>query len=397
MQTIVPIDGLKQPMIVQTLVYRVDTGWSQPMPDIDGPNTLVLLFGSSGVVDDPTPITELRSHFPLGVLAGCSSAGEVIGYDLQDDTIVAAVAKFEHTELRLATATVGTLDGSRRAGEELGEHLRADHLQGVIVLSDGLQVNGTELVKGIAARLGADVPVTGGLAGDGARFQRTWVVANDRTPAAGGVVAVGLYGDRVRFGHGSRGGWDSFGPERVITRSQGNVLYELDGKPALALYKEYLGNRAEGLPATGLLFPLAIRSDEEDSKTVVRTILGVDEARQSMTFAGDVPQGWRARLMKANFDRLVDGAASAAMATRREDETATATLAIAVSCVGRRLVLGERTEEEIEATLDGLPADTQMVGFYSYGEISPHAGGTCDLHNQTMTLTTIQESEWSTS
>jgi hypothetical protein len=59
--------------------------------------------------------------------------------------------------------------------------------------------------------------------------------------------------------------------------------------------------------------------------------------------------------------------------------------------VGRRLVLGSRTEEEIEATLEVLPKGTQQIGFYSYGEISPYTAGTCDLHNQTMTLTTLSE------
>jgi len=263
----------------------------------------------------------------------------------------------------------------------------------VLVLSDGLNVNGSELVKGLNDTLGGDVVVTGGLAGDGTDFKRTWVI-KDRTPIGGYVTAIGFYGDHVKLGHGSKGGWDKFGPERLVTQSKGNVLYELDGRPALQLYKEYLGNRAAGLPATGLLFPLAIRTSTSDSKVLVRTILAVDEAAQSMTFAGDIPEGVLAQLMRANFDRLVQGASEAAtLAVNKQDDAATPspTLSIAISCVGRRLVLGERTEEEIEATLDILPKGSSQVGFYSYGEISPYASGACDLHNQTMTLTTISE------
>src|SRR5439155_13942129 len=184
-------------------------------------------------------------------------------------------------------------------------------------------------------------------------------------------VAVGLYGDRVRVGHGSKGGWDTFGPERIVTKSEGNVLYALDDKPALALYKEYLGERASGLPGSALLFPLALRASLEEQNSVVRTVLSVDEATQSMTFAGNIPTGWYAKLMRANFDRLILGA-QAAGAAAMKDHAAPA-LSIAISCVGRRLVLGERTEEETEATLDTLPDGTQQVGFYSYGEISPHA------------------------
>jgi len=206
------------------------------------------------------------------------------------------------------------------------------------------------------------------------------------------VTAVGLYGDHVRVGHGSKGGWDIFGPERKVTRSEGNVLFELDGRPALELYKEYLGARAAGLPATALLFPLALRSGPSDQKTLVRTVLSIDEARQSMTFAGDIPNGCLAQLMRANFERLIDGASDAAqLAKSTGAENGSDVLAIAISCVGRRLILGERAEEEIEAALDVLPRGTKQIGFYSYGEISPYASGHCDLHNQTMTLTTLTE------
>jgi hypothetical protein len=232
--------------------------------------------------------------------------------------------------------------------------------------------------------------VTGGLAGDGERFQRTWVLENGR-PRAGLVSAVGLYGDHVKIGHGSRGGWDLFGPERRVTRSDGNILYEIDGRPALQLYKEYLGDCAAGLPATAFRFPLALRADTSEQKAIVRTILSLDESRQSMIFAGDIPQGSLVKLMHANFDRLIEGASQAALMTRQRCPASDALLTIAISCVGRRIVLGKRTEEELEAAMEALPAGARQVGFYSYGEISPYASGRCDLHNQTMTLTTIAE------
>jgi hypothetical protein len=233
------------------------------------------------------------------------------------------------------------------------------------------------------------VIVTGGLAGDGDRFQRTWSI-RDGVPTTGVVCAAGLYGDSVRVGHGSKGGRDLFGPERLVTRSAGNVLLELDHQPALTLYKEYLGDLAAGLPATGLLFPLAIRTETAET-SLVRTILAVDEQEQSLTFAGDVPQGASAQLMRANFERLIDGAADAAAMISGVPEDGSPALAIAVSCVGRRLVLGTRVEDEIEATLDVLPPATRQVGFYSYGELSPSGAGSCDLHNQTMTLTLVGE------
>ncbi|RJQ51925.1 MAG: hypothetical protein C4530_19405, partial [Desulfobacteraceae bacterium] len=187
------------------------------------------------------------------------------------------------------------------------------------------------------------------------------------------------------------GGWDPFGPERLVTRSKGNVLYELDGQSALELYKRYLGEHAKELPASGLLFPLNMRTAESDSG-VVRTILAVDEADQSMTFAGDVPEGAHVRLMKANFDHLVDGAIGAAQTSYEAIGSRSPELAILISCVGRKFILKQRVEEEVEGVQEVLGADTVLTGFYSYGEICPSAPrANCELHNQTMTITTFAE------
>jgi hypothetical protein len=258
-------------------------------------------------------------------------------------------------------------------------------------LSEGLSVNGTQLVAGLAAGVPQGVIITGGLAGDGSRFGRTWVLDGDRA-VSNRITAVGFYGDHLCIGHGCDGGWSDFGPERRITRSEGNVLYELDGKPALELYKTYLGARAQGLPGTALLFPLSVRREGHAEDTLVRTILGIDEAQQSLRFAGDMPQGGLARMMRANTEKLIQSAGHAARQAAVGMSPADDALMISVSCVGRRLVLGERTDEEIEAVQEGASERTAMVGFYSYGEISPAmVGGVSDLHNQTMTVTLLSE------
>ena len=362
--------------------------WSAPFPPVDSSNTLVIAFGAPEFHADPAPLKELAAAYPQSVVVGCSTSGEIWGTEVHDESVSAAIVRFGSTGLKSAFADCGDASQSRQAGHRLAEALNGDGLRAVFVLAEGLSINGTELVAGLNEVLGDDVVVTGGLAGDGPRFEKTWVL-DDGEVRPNGVVAVGLYGDALRIGHGSRGGWDRFGPERTITRSEGNVLFELDGRPALELYKEYLGDRAEGLPATGLLFPLSLRQGDEGDG-LVRTILAVDEAAQSMTFAGDMPTGARAQLMKANFDRLVDGAQKAANAANANDNPV---LCLAISCVGRRLVLGERAEDETEATFDTLPKGSTQVGFYSYGELSPMGVGRCELHNQTMTITTYSEVE----
>lgn len=382
-------------MILQTFQYK-NGKWSvNSFPELDSENTLVLIFSSPSFIENPSPIKELAKHYPKSKIIGCSSAGEISGPSILDNSLSVAIAKFEKTPIKIVRGEIDSVSDSFKTGEKIAKQLYEKDLRGIFVLSEGLNVNGSELVKGLNTVQDKNIIITGGLAGDGSRFQQTWGVFNGEI-FKNNVIAVGLYGDHIQIGHGSRGGWDIFGPERRITRSKNNILYELDGHPALALYKEYLGDRASGLPATGLLYPLAIRKDAQDARQLVRTILAVDEKTQSLTFAGDMPMGYLAQLMRANFDRLITAADEAgALATKKIfgiiDNQTKPVLAIAISCVGRRLLLGERTEEETESTLDSMPKGTQQVGFYSYGEISPYAAGTCDLHNQTMTLTTLCE------
>ena len=378
-------------MLLSRYRYKPSQGWNSPLePSLDSENTLVILFGASAAQRLTAALADLGTAFPRSAMVGCSTAGEIFGPSLEDDTLVVAVMKFSHVKVRLASHQITDTKSSFGIGASLASTLATPGLKAVFVVSDGLSINGSELAKGLSQNLPPGVVVTGGLAGDGSRFESTWALV-DKAPRAQHVVAVGLYGEHVGIAHGSRGGWDVLGPEREVTRAEGNVLYSVDGQPALALYKKYLGERAAGLPATGLLFPLAIRNDLEQDGLTVRTILAVNEAENSITFAGDIPQGGYVSLMRANFERLIDGAADAASHLAFDTYTGGPLLTVAISCVGRRLVLSQRSEEEIEAVLDGLPPGGTLIGFYSYGELSPLASGRCDLHNQTMTLTSFWE------
>lgn len=373
------------------LARQPQQGWLQPLPrELDGPQTLVLAFGPRSLLDAPGPLQELAGAFPKAVLMGCSSAGEIADRSVGDDGLSVAVARFAATSLRRASTPLHDASGSAEAGQRLAAQLPPEGLRAVFLLAGGVAVNGTELLKGLAAALPPGVSVSGGMAGDGSQFQRTWVL--DRgLPREHCVTAVGLYGDALRIGHGCSGGWTDFGPERLITRSDGNVLYELDGQPALALYKHYLGDLAAQLPGSALLFPLSLRS-APGAAPVVRTILGIDEATQSLTFAGDMPQGAVTQLMRTNVDRLVASAEDAAQQALHGLAAQGPVLALSVSCIGRRLVMGERTEEEVEAVVDELPAGSVHAGFYSYGEFAPTQGHlAAELHNQTMTLTVVSE------
>jgi hypothetical protein len=380
-------------MHAHQLSWTETSGWRGGNGD-GGSENLVLFFGARQALACGARYRELRAMFPNAHILSCSTGGQIVNDDVTDDEIAVATLRFEGTRLRLACEAASAPEASRSCSEAIERSLAAEDLAGIFVLSDGSNVNGSELVAGMTSAVDPRVSVTGGLAGDGAKFQETLVGA-DCEPRKQTVAAIGFYGPSVRIGHGSAGGWDEFGPRRRITRSRGNVLFELDGEPALDLYERYLGEEdVKGLPGTALLFPLRIRNPGRPDHDIVRTILAVDHKARSMTFAGDVPEGWVAQLMRGNFDRLAAGAAKAArQAAASELETRSGDqVAVLVSCIGRRLLMGQHTIDEVEAANAELGADVSRLGFYSYGEISPHsASGVCELHNQTMTVTTISE------
>lgn len=375
-------------MHTTTATWDAATGWSaDPATLVGGPGESLAIAFVDPLCDDPQPLHDLREALPGTTVLACSTAGQILGNRVDPAPLVVAVLTFARAGLRSGFVALNE-SGSREMGERLGRDLAADggSVGGVLVLGGGLHLNGSALVAGLTDALPAGTPLFGGLAADGPRFAHTWVECDGRR-GEDCAAAVAIVGDAVAFRHGSQGGWDGFGPVRTITRSQGNVLHELDGQPALALYRQYLGERAGDLPGAALLFPLTVSSPDGRTK-VVRTVLSVDEAEASMTFAGDVPQGWSARLMWTTMESLIEGASVAAEHSVQPEVD----LALAVSCVGRRLVLGDRTEEELECVTEALAPQTPVVGFYSYGEITP-VDGNCALHNQTMTVTTIHERE----
>ncbi|MBZ0098048.1 MAG: FIST C-terminal domain-containing protein [Taibaiella sp.] len=378
-------------IFVQQKKYSEAGGWKNIGGNSDEQDRydLVLVFGSSDLLSDPSIYTEIKEEYPAAHIVLNTTAGEIIDTEVNDHTISLTAIKFEKTKVKTAAINIDECKNSFEAGYRLASALDHGNLTSVLVISDGQKVNGSDLVVGLQEFLPKNTIITGGLAGDGARFKST-LVGLDEPPKEGRIVIIGFYGEALHVTYGSVGGWDPFGPERLITKSEGNILYELDGKPALEIYKMYLGDYATELPGSGLLFPLSIRTGDTGN-SIVRTILSVNEAENSLTFAGNMPHGSYAQLMKANFDRLIEGASNAA-ANSISTQARKPDLAILISCVGRKLVLDQRIEEEVEVVRATYGLDTAITGFYSYGEISPSFNFMkCELHNQTMTITTLRE------
>ncbi len=371
-------------MKISQLRWIPSTGWETP-PLAARESQLVLAFSDSNYFRQAACYEALRSMFPVAHIVGCSSAGNVHGIKISDDDIVVTAIRFDKGRIRLVQTQTASEQNLQTTADQLMRELSAPDLQHAFALSDGLTVNGSDFASGLNL---AGIPITGGLAGDGTRFSSTWVMAD--APAAQNQIAViGFYGD-IEVQSGCAAGWHEFGAERLVSRSAGNIVYEIDQQPALEIYAKYLGDMAKDLPSSGLRFPLSIRASEKD-KPVIRTLLAVDATAQSLTFAGDVPQGHYCRLMKTDLDSLIDASGVAANEAKTNAEGRDS-LCLVVSCVGRRLVLGQLIEEELDVLQEHLGAGAVITGFYSYGELAPFSDiAKCELHNQTMTITTLIE------
>ncbi|MDQ2082404.1 FIST N-terminal domain-containing protein [Xanthobacteraceae bacterium Astr-EGSB] len=380
-------------MLIEASHWSAHTGWRGETGGVGEKADLVLYFGDRDILRDGEVFEALRSTYPGAHVVGGSTGATILGRELGHHDAVAVALRFTRTGVRVATAQVATKSSSHAGGEALARSLVAPDLAAVFVLADGMSVNGSLLTAGLKNVLGDACPISGGMTGDAGEYTQALVGA-DAGPKSNVAAAIGFYGSSVRISYGRGCGWDAFGPRRRITRSDGNVLYELDGKPAFELYERYLGDEVvDGVPA-GVLFPLLLSHPDRPERSFVRAALGLDQSAAAMTLAGNVPEGWMARLMRGSLDRLSLAAAAAAREARDGLPAAVDgdRLAIIVSCTGRMLLMGQRTIEEVDAAAQEIPADVHCVGFYSYGEIAPTAAPEhAELHNQTMTITGLAE------
>ncbi|HHH51776.1 MAG TPA: hypothetical protein ENK76_05355, partial [Campylobacterales bacterium] len=353
------------------------------------PTDIVFAFGDRDTIKKADIYEKLKILYPKADIVGCSSSGNILGDSISDASIVAIAISFDKGRVEISVEDFSDTDNQCKASYQLIENLPKENLQHIFILSDGLNMNGSFLAKGANQAVTSGVTITGGLAGDGIDFEETWVIAND-IASQNRMVAVGFYGESFHISSGCYAGWEEFGIYRRITKSINNIVYEIDGKPALDLYKKYLGEYAENLSANGLRFPFNIKKENEDY-AVIRSVLSVDEDKKALIFAGDVPNGSFARLMKSDIDGLIDGSEMAA-SNIKQYNTKTA-LGLVVSCIGRRVILNQLSDEELESIADILGDNVELTGFYSYGELAPYSDKvlSCQLHNQTMTLTVIYE------
>jgi hypothetical protein len=365
--------------------------WHNIESDDNDAIDVLLVFTGINLVENNNLLRFLSAQFKNAKIISCTTAGEIHQTNVDDNSIICSAIQFEKTPFETVVDNLNNYNNSFEFGANLAKKLNKTDLTHIFMLSDGNLVNGDDLLTGIKSEIGANIQISGGMAGDGDRFQKTFVGLDDNYKE-GNVVLMGLYGTHIHVGIGNQTGWDVFGHEKTITKSEGNFLHEIDGENALDMYKKYLGKYASELPASALLFPISIKTKDHDFY-IVRTILSIDNENKVMKFAGNVPEGSTIRFMKSNFDRLVLAASEAGLeACETLGKNTIPELAIIVSCVGRKLVLANRIDEEVEAAVESFPNTTNVIGFFSYGEISPQKDDHISyLHNQTITITTFSE------
>jgi hypothetical protein len=351
---------------------------------------LVLMFGSKDFICNNKAFDTIKNMYSQAYIIGCTTAGEIYKDQVNDDSLIVTAIQFENTEIKFFSSEIENIEEDYKKGLEIAKSIPTENLTHLFVLAEGENINGSKIVEGLVDGLPEHAKITGGLASNGNTFKDTFVIPNGYAKR-NEIAAVAFYGDKIKIGYGSVGGWDTFGIERFVTKSEGNIVYEFDGRPILDLYNEYLGEYAKDLPASGLLFPLNVRS-ADNRYNYVRAVAGVDKKNKSLRFFAEVPQGYYARLMYGNTNNLIQGAIEAAKNSINSIYGKNGSVAILISCISRRILLNQMTDEEIEAVRSVFGNDVIIAGFYSYGEIAPsHKERITEFHNQTMTITLIGE------
>jgi hypothetical protein len=361
------------------------------LDELGRPPHLVLLFAWAKY-DQARLLEGLYAELPATTrLVGCSSYGEINSEEAVAGTATAMGLIFEGIAFE-TFAVEGGRDGFS-VGKTLGEQVQAFAPTLLMVFPDGLRMNSTQFLLGLQSVLGREFPIIGGISADDGSFSQTYEYS-DRRAFSWGAVAVALKGP-IEVVTAAKSGWVPIGTTRTCTKVEdGNVLLELDGKPALSFYKDYLGYRASEMPMVAVEFPIGVVGGVPGTQRMpdgdillMRAIKGVDEARQAIVFGGDVPEGAEIRMTRAIKDDVIQGAIAATAQVKSQQEDPG--VALIFNCMARKIVLGSRYKDELKEPMKQLGPGVPKIGFYTYGELSPVQGVTMH-HDETFTLALLR-------
>ncbi|WP_437670236.1 FIST signal transduction protein [Sorangium sp. So ce131] len=353
---------------------------------------LVIVFAPAHV-DGKAVLEGLFSRLPKDTqLAGCSTAGEINSDEVLSDSVTAMGLCSRDVEFRTFKVE-GIGADAHEAGRALAAQVKAFDPALLLLFPDALAVSATRLLDGLQSVLGPEFPVLGGMAADSVKYTGTFQYWN-REALTNSAVAVGMKG-RIELVTRARSGWTPMGAPRTCTRVEnGSTLLALDGRPALELYEEYLGERARDLPTVSTEFPLGLVSGiqrgvvtPDDQILVCRGVRGVDRERGAMLLGGDIPEGGQVRMMRATKEDVIK--ASSVAGALACDEMPDPTLAFFFNCAARKVVLGWRYRQDVQALFRRLGPSVPKIGFFTYGEFCP-TGGVSLYHEVTFTVALLR-------
>lgn len=370
---------------------------------IGGAPDAVILF-SSVKYDQEKVNAGVRSVSGDALLVGSSTAGEITtGGPSAKHSVVVMAIKSDTTKFYAGLGENIAKDAFA-AGKQAAENTKSqttDPLRAFMMISDVLVGNGAEIVRGVLSSLGAHFPIVGGASGDDFQFKKTYQHLNDKV-YSGVVVGFGWVGD-FEFGIGVKHGWVPVGTPKKVTRSEGSIVHELDGKPAITIYDEYFGEkeaavlRTETLAKLAVSYPLGMKVEGSD-EMLIRDPITVN-ATGSITCAGEFPEGSSVQLMIGSKDTAIKVAGEAARNAVEQLNGAKPKAVIIFNCIARNKLFGENSGDEIKEIQKAVGEDTPLIGFYTYGEQAPLGGEVRNIekcnpafHNETVVIAVIGDS-----
>jgi len=378
-------------MILELCSYSRSDGWSGKFPTaLDSPQTLLLLFADAALLEKGQLQEEIGKAFPQAVLIGCSTISPIANGQIVYHGAVLAICQFEKSTLKTAMQSLQTPAESRQAGETVGKALYRPDLRQVLLFGDDQVLNANEFMNGLNSAAPQPVQISGGMASHPDFADGTRLLVLGRQVKSQAVGAVGIYGEMLHAAQVEDVGLMTHSKFYTITQAENRVIYEVDKRPALEIYREFLGVLAPHLEFMHV-FPVGFYAQPLAPLKVVRSVLGVDEKQKALIFASDLPAEKTIRFMVGLPTQFVDSAKRVASQVSEQMGQKQRLLALTVSCASREFALGDDVDKEPAAVYNHLPPNTTQIGFYAYGEIAWGGTGTCELHNHTINVTLLGE------
>lgn len=366
----------------------------------------VVAFASS-IFDQKELVSGIREASKNVPMVGCTTAGEITNDGPTKNSVAVMAIKADSIVFHTGLGA-DVKKSAREAGKAVAQEVQkkaeqeGEPLKAFVMFPDVLTGNGADAVRGVLDVLGEHFPVVGGAPGDDFMFKKTHEY-RDGEVASGAIAGVGLTG-KFSMGVGVRHGWIPIGLPMKVTKSEGAVLHELDHKPAISIYEDYFGEKAnelreEALARMAITYPLGLKVPEYKEEYLIRDPITVDE-KGAITCAAEIPEGSEVRLMIGSKEKAIEAAQYAAthlMNNFKENNT-TPKLVLMFNCIAREKLFAQKANDEIRAVMDIIGPSVPLLGFYTYGEQAPLDGETREpskinprFYNETVVLFALGE------